>query len=155
MRFLYLILIVIVAAFLVGCNEGKKEENNSDNTKTEEIQKSETKESKDMEGLVIEDIKIGDGAEVKKGDTVLVHYTGYLTNGSTFDSSKKRNQPFSFQVGQGYVIKGWDLGVVGMKVGGERKLTISPELGYGNREIAGIIPANSTLIFEIELLDIM
>ncbi|HVZ58929.1 MAG TPA: FKBP-type peptidyl-prolyl cis-trans isomerase [Patescibacteria group bacterium] len=103
--------------------------------------------------LKIEDLTVGTGAEAKIGDTVKVNYTGTLTNGKKFDSSYDRNQPFTFTLGKGEVIKGWDQGIVGMKVGGKRKLTIPPDLGYGNTA-QGSIPANSTLIFEVELLDL-
>jgi FKBP-type peptidyl-prolyl cis-trans isomerase len=99
------------------------------------------------------DLVVGKGAEAKVGDTVSVHYTGTLNDGTKFDSSKDRNQPFTFTIGRGMVIKGWDQGVPGMKVGGKRKLVIPPELAYGPRAM-GKIPANSTLNFEIELLDI-
>jgi FKBP-type peptidyl-prolyl cis-trans isomerase len=105
-------------------------------------------------GLKYEDTKEGTGAEAKKGDTVEVHYTGTLTNGKKFDSSKDRNEPFSFKLGAGMVIKGWDEGVAGMKVGGTRKLMIPPELGYGARGAGNVIPPNAELIFEVELLKI-
>ena len=105
-------------------------------------------------GLVIEDIKIGDGQEVEKFNIVTVNYTGLLENGTKFDSSLNPGRtPFRFTVGAGQVIKGWDEGLMGMKVGGKRKLIIPPELGYGSRD-NGPIPANSTLIFEIDLLGI-
>ena len=105
-------------------------------------------------GLVIEDIKIGDGQEVEKFNIVTVNYTGLLENGTKFDSSLNPGRtPFRFTVGAGQVIKGWDEGLMGMKVGGKRKLTIPLELGYGSRD-NGPIPANSTLIFEIDLLGI-
>ena len=105
-------------------------------------------------GLVIEDIKIGDGQEVEKFNIVTVNYIGLLENGTKFDSSLNPGRsPFRFTVGAGQVIKGWDEGLMGMKVGGKRKLTIPPELGYGSRD-NGPIPANSTLIFEIDLLGI-
>ncbi len=103
-------------------------------------------------GLVIEDIVVGDGAEATAGQTVSVHYTGWLTNGSKFDSSKDRNDPFEFPLGARHVIAGWDEGVQGMKIGGTRKLTIPPELGYGARGAGGVIPPNATLVFEVELL---
>ena len=105
-------------------------------------------------GLVIEDIKIGDGQEDEKFNIVTVNYTGLLEDGTKFDSSLNPGRtPFRFTVGAGQVIKGWDEGLIGMKVGGKRKLTIPPELGYGSRD-NGPIPANSTLIFEIDLLGI-
>ena len=105
-------------------------------------------------GLVIEDIKIGEGQEVEKFNIVTVNYTGILEDGTKFDSSLNPGRtPFRFTVGAGQVIKGWDEGLIGMKVGGKRKLTIPPELGYGSRD-NGPIPANSTLIFEIDLLGI-
>jgi FKBP-type peptidyl-prolyl cis-trans isomerase len=104
--------------------------------------------------LKIEDSKIGTGAEAIAGKSVSVHYTGWLTDGTKFDSSKDRNQPFSFQLGGGQVIKGWDQGVVGMKVGGVRKLTIPASLGYGDRGAGGVIPPNATLVFEVELLGV-
>ncbi|MFH1193624.1 MAG: FKBP-type peptidyl-prolyl cis-trans isomerase [bacterium] len=112
------------------------------------------KETFDGTKLLAEDIKIGGGAEVKKGDTVSVHYTGWLTDGTKFDSSVDRGQPFSFTVGAGQVIQGWDEGLVGMKVGGKRKLTIPSQMGYGPTGAAGVIPPNAVLIFEIELLKI-
>ena len=105
-------------------------------------------------GLKYDDLKIGTGAEAKAGQTVSVHYTGWLTNGTKFDSSKDRNDPFVFPLGAGSVIKGWDEGVQGMKVGGKRKLTIPPALGYGARGAGGVIPPNATLVFEVELLGV-
>lgn len=103
--------------------------------------------------LKIEDLKVGSGAEAKAGQSVAVHYVGTLTNGSKFDSSRDRGEPFEFRLGAGQVIKGWDQGVAGMKVGGLRKLTIPPDLGYGARGFPPVIPGNSTLVFEVELLD--
>ncbi len=105
--------------------------------------------------LQIEDLEAGDGAEAKVGHTVAVHYTGWLTDGTKFDSSLDRGSPFSITLGAGSVIKGWEEGVPGMKVGGKRKLTIPPELAYGDRDVGGgLIPPGSTLIFEIELLEV-
>jgi FKBP-type peptidyl-prolyl cis-trans isomerase FkpA len=103
-------------------------------------------------GLIIDDITIGSGAEASAGQEVTVHYTGWLTSGEKFDSSKDRDDPFVFPLGGGRVIRGWDEGVQGMKVGGTRKLTIPPELGYGARGAGGVIPPNATLVFEVELL---
>ena len=105
-------------------------------------------------GLEYEDTKPGDGDEAKAGQKVRVHYTGTLTDGKKFDSSRDRGQPFEFTLGVGQVIKGWDEGVAGMKVGGLRKLTIPPELGYGSRGAGGAIPPNATLIFDVELIEI-
>jgi FKBP-type peptidyl-prolyl cis-trans isomerase FkpA len=106
-------------------------------------------------GLKYEDSVEGSGAVAEAGQTVSVHYTGLLENGSKFDSSKDRNEPFRFNLGAGQVIRGWDEGVQGMKVGGTRKLTIPADLGYGARGAGGVIPPNATLIFEVELLDIL
>ena len=104
--------------------------------------------------LKIEDMKVGTGTEAVAGKTVSVHYTGWLTDGKKFDSSVDRGQPFQFPLGQGRVIQGWDKGVAGMKVGGKRKLTIPPALGYGATGAGAVIPPNATLVFEVELLGV-
>jgi len=106
------------------------------------------------DGLKYTDDQVGTGTAAEKGKTVSVHYTGWLLDGTKFDSSRDRNQPFSFPLGQGQVIKGWDEGVAGMKVGGKRTLVIPPDLGYGARGAGGVIPPNATLKFEVELLDV-
>lgn len=103
-------------------------------------------------GLMYEDVALGEGGEAARGNKVTVHYTGWLVDGTKFDSSKDRGDPFRFSLGAGQVIAGWDEGVTGMKVGGTRKLTIPPQLGYGARGAGGVIPPNATLVFEVELL---
>lgn len=105
-------------------------------------------------GLTYEDIESGTGPAAQNGQKAKVHYTGWLKNGQKFDSSVDRNEPFEFMLGAGQVIKGWDEGVAGMKVGGKRRLTIPPALGYGARGAGGVIPPNADLIFEVELLGV-
>lgn len=117
-------------------------------------EKKEEKVVTTASGLKYIDTKVGTGAEAKKGDTVEVHYTGWLKDGKKFDSSKDRGQPFSFELGSGQVIKGWDEGVEKMKVGGTRKLIIPPDLAYGKRGAGGVIPPDAELTFEVELLGI-
>ena len=111
--------------------------------------------------LIRQDARVGTGAEAMAGRTVTVHYTGWLYDesrpdhkGATFDSSRDRNEPFLFSLGSGQVIKGWDEGVTGMKVGGQRTLTIPAAMGYGARGARGVIPPNATLVFDVELLDV-
>ena len=106
------------------------------------------------DSLKIETLRAGNGAEAKNGQNVTVHYVGTLTNGQKFDSSRDRGKGFSFTLGQGRVIKGWEQGVAGMKVGELRKLTIPPALAYGDRGFPPVIPPGSTLVFEVELLDV-
>lgn len=108
----------------------------------------------DVTELKITELKVGTGDEAKSGKMVSVHYRGTLTNGTEFDSSFKRKEPFPFQLGAGEVIRGWDEGVRGMKVGGKRKLVIPPDMGYGATGAGGVIPPNATLVFEVELLGV-
>jgi FKBP-type peptidyl-prolyl cis-trans isomerase len=105
-------------------------------------------------GLKYQDLKVGDGTIAESGTSVSVHYTGWLTDGTKFDSSVDRGTPFNFRLGAGQVIRGWDEGVKGMRVGGKRKLTIPPDLGYGAEGAGGVIPPNATLVFDVELLGV-
>jgi FKBP-type peptidyl-prolyl cis-trans isomerase FkpA len=137
---LLLRLLVVCSLLVVGCSGGGRG--------------GDGKEVTLPDGLKYTDQQVGTGAEATAGKTAVVHYTGWLSDGTKFDSSKDRGQPFSFPLGGGRVIKGWDEGVAGMKVGGKRTLIIPPELGYGARGAPGAIPPNATLKFEVELLDV-
>jgi FKBP-type peptidyl-prolyl cis-trans isomerase FkpA len=110
--------------------------------------------TKTPNGLQYQDVKVGQGAEAKRGSTAVVHYTGWLSDGKKFDSSRDRGTPFDFEVGAGEVIAGWDLGVAGMKVGGQRKLVIPADLGYGAAGAPPVIPPGATLVFDVELLEV-
>lgn len=143
---LYFILTLgIVLATLTGCIEQANINNPLESTESAQTS---------MNELKIEDIKVGTGTEAVAGKTITVHYTGTLTDGTKFDSSVDRGEPFSFNLGAGEVIEGWDKGVAGMKIGGKRKLTIPPDLAYGERGAGASIPPNSTLVFEVELLEV-
>jgi FKBP-type peptidyl-prolyl cis-trans isomerase len=149
-------LVAIAAvsiAALSACTK-KSAETTSATTENTAASTATTDAAKAEADLKIENIKEGTGAEAVNGKQVSVHYTGTLTDGKKFDSSVDRGQPFKFVLGAGQVIRGWDLGVAGMKVGGKRKLTIPPQLGYGERGAGGVIPPNATLIFEVELLEV-
>ncbi len=146
--FVIIIVLVIIAVFAV--TRGRAQSNNSSPTKVEG--EPTTTDS----GLQYWEIKAGTGDTAVAGNRVRVHYTGWLEDGKKFDSSVDRGQPFAFSLGAGEVIRGWDEGVAGMKVGGKRQLRIPPELGYGARGTGGgLIPPNATLIFDVELLGII
>lgn len=148
-------IVLLSAGFLVFRKNGEKMPDTNTNSQqaSSSATSMEASASTSPSGLKIEDMQVGNGPEVKSGDTVTINYKGTLTNGTKFDSSYDRGTPFTTQIGVGHVIKGWDEGVIGMKVGGRRKLTIPPDLAYGDREIPGI-PANSTLVFELELVGV-
>ena len=147
-----IIFIAIIAIIILSIG-GFLFMNRSTDTSTT-MSKQNANTSEEVTELKIEDIQVGSGEEVESGDSVVMHYTGTLTDGTKFDSSRDRNEPFETQIGVGQVIEGWDKGVVGMKVGGKRKLTIPPDMAYGDQAI-GPIPANSTLIFDVELLEVL
>ncbi|GIW79020.1 MAG: hypothetical protein KatS3mg105_0827 [Gemmatales bacterium] len=140
-----LAVVVVLLTLPVACDRGNRDVN-------KDVVDDEPNTITTPSGLKYQDIEVGTGAEAQKGDTVVVHYTGQLTNGKKFDSSRDRNEPFDFVLGTGEVIKGWDEGIQGMKVGGRRKLIVPPELGYGSRGSGGVIPPNATLVFDVELL---
>ena len=116
--------------------------------------KAATKPAEDVKELKTEDLKVGEGVEVKSGDTISINYKGTLLDGTEFDSSYKRNKPFETKIGVGQVIQGWDQGILGLKVGGKRKLTIPSSLGYGPKGSGASIPPNAGLVFEVELMSI-
>ena len=143
------VLLLVSVAIFFACGDedsgGEEPAAQDDGCSTESVETE--------EGLVYKDIECGDGAEPANGDTISVHYTGRLEDGTEFDSSEGRD-PISFVLGGGQVIQGWDLGFQGMKVGGKRELTIPPELGYGEQGSPPVIPPNATLIFDVELVDV-
>ncbi len=141
-------LIVAAATVITACNpDGRLEFAKELNVDLDKMTTTAT-------GLKYEDLSAGSGTEATAGTTVVVHYTGWLTDGTEFDSSVDRGEPFSFPLGAHRVIAGWDEGVAGMKVGGKRKLVIPPELGYGAQGAGGVIPPNATLVFDVELLEV-
>lgn len=141
--------IIATTLIVAGCSQTQ-----TDQTLENTIELDTTQEEVAVTELQIEDLQEGSGDEAKEGDTVEVHYTGWLTDGTKFDSSVDRGTPFSFALGAGEVIQGWDEGVAGMKIGGKRKLTIPADKAYGQNGV-GPIPPNATLVFEVELLDIV
>jgi len=142
-RFMKLAIIGILSAFIVAPSFA-----------AQESAKTDVKAVTTASGLKYVDVVVGKGASPVAGKQVRVHYTGTLENGKKFDSSVDRKEPFSFSIGVGQVIKGWDEGVMTMKVGGKRKLIIPSKLGYGSRGAGGVIPPNATLLFDVELLDV-
>ena len=168
-------LAISFSAFLSACNDTatttspSAEKTKTDSVKTTSAEKSNTEKSSTesastaapatITSLTKNDVKVGTGAEATAGKTVAVHYTGWLydpsaadTHGAKFDSSRDRGTPFEFPLGAGRVIKGWDEGVAGMKVGGQRTLTIPSDMAYGSRGAGGVIPPNATLVFDVELI---
>jgi peptidylprolyl isomerase len=145
------LVAVLVGAF--GCGNDNKSSAPSA-TGTSSPMKVNGQPTTTASGLQYWDIVVGTGATAMPGNPVKVHYSGFLTNGQKFDSSRDRGEPFSFPLGAGQVIKGWDEGVAGMKVGGQRQLRIPPALGYGDAGAGGAIPPNATLIFDVELLEV-
>lgn len=138
------LFVTLLVAALGGCNTTPPEPDNTPRVRPAAV-KDEFK---------TEDVAVGTGTEAREGSTVKVHYTGTLKNGTKFDSSRDHNEPFEFTIGKGMVIQGWDKGVVGMKVGGKRKLVIPSDLGYGERGSPPKIPPKATLLFDIELLEV-
>jgi FKBP-type peptidyl-prolyl cis-trans isomerase len=149
------LVLITFAAFgaTFGCGDTSKP-STSPTTSTSAPAKVTGQPTTTSSGLQYWDILVGSGATAVAGSTVKVHYSGFLTTGEKFDSSRDRGEPFSFRLGAGQVIKGWDEGVAGMKVGGQRQLRIPPQLGYGAAGAGGAIPPNATLIFDVELLEV-
>jgi FKBP-type peptidyl-prolyl cis-trans isomerase FkpA len=149
----------LFAVFVVACGGGERKGDTAGEGKSAEgfaaeLQIDPASLTKTASGLQYQDVTIGNGAEATPGQVAVVHYTGWLTNGTKFDSSRDRGDPFSFPLGGGQVIAGWDEGVAGMKVGGRRKLVIPPDLGYGAQGSPPVIPPASTLVFDVELLEV-
>ncbi len=146
-------ILLMVLGFAFGCGSSEKP-GSTGATSTSSPMKVNGAPTTTASGLQYWDIVVGTGATAAPGNTVKVHYSGFLTSGEKFDSSRDRGEPFSFPLGAGQVIKGWDEGVAGMKVGGQRQLRIPPQLGYGAAGAGGAIPPNATLIFDVELLEV-
>jgi FKBP-type peptidyl-prolyl cis-trans isomerase FkpA len=155
MRQQFALILTLFAALGVvsGCGNANKSSTSSTPSTSSPL-KVNGQPTMTASGLQYWDVVVGTGATAAAGNTVRVHYTGFLTTGVKFDSSRDRGEPFSFPIGAGQVIKGWDEGVAGMKVGGQRQLRIPPALGYGASGAGGVIPPNATLIFDVELLEV-
>jgi FKBP-type peptidyl-prolyl cis-trans isomerase len=146
------VILIVIAAIYFWPKSSKN--NGQQNQPMENQNNEQALNTYDIQGMKVEILKEGVGTEAKKGDNVLVHYTGTLVNGKKFDSSVDRGEPLPFILGQNRVIQGWELGILGMKLGEKRILTIPPELAYGSQAVGDMIPANSTLIFEVEMVGI-
>ena len=158
MRKIAIVLLLGVGVIILGCSGADKQSGRPGATAQKKIEQSAPvepgKATLTASGMSIQDLVVGTGAVAEPGKSVSVHYTGWLMDGTKFDSSVDRGYPFEFTLGTGRVIKGWDEGVAGMKVGGKRILIIPPELGYGERGAGNVIPPDATLKFEVELLNV-
>ena len=143
--------VLILAITFIACNSGNGIPDQAPDAPTK---LTDSQYTPITNGLKYHDLKVGTGAEAQKGKNITVHYTGWLTTGKMFDSSINKKRPFSLLLGGGQVIKGWDEGIVGMRVGGHRQLSIPPDLAYGPGGYAGVIPPNATLIFEVYLTEV-
>lgn len=150
---IFLVLLAAGMPFQVSCRKSPQDQDVTRTPVRQEGSEMSGSQVQTPSGLQYEDIQVGSGASPRKGNQVVVHYTGTLTDGQKFDSSRDRGKPFSFTIGVGQVIPGWDEGVMSMKEGGRRKLTIPASLGYGSRGVPGVIPPNATLVFDVELIE--
>jgi FKBP-type peptidyl-prolyl cis-trans isomerase len=146
--------VALFAIFLVACGGGEPKGDSAGGAMAAELGIDPASLTRTASGLQYQDVATGTGVEATPGKVAVVHYTGWLTDGTKFDSSRDAGEPFSFPLGEGRVIAGWDEGVAGMKVGGRRKLVIPPDLGYGAEGSPPVIPPASTLVFDVELLEV-
>ena len=154
MKIRYLPLAILATFAINGCTASDNTSPSQPATQTQTTSTASSATRTTPSGLIIETLATGTGAAAAPGDTVSVHYTGWLTNGTKFDSSRDRNEPFNFRLGAGQVIPGWDEGVAGMQPGGKRRLTVPAQLAYGARGAGGVIPPNAVLVFEVEYLGV-